>query len=535
MKLLTLVPPALCLCGAALLVSPLWPSRAFSKTGESLSENQRDFRVFDNFADATANDNVTPAAMFPGQVGAELALWKAPVEWGSTLHGDGSGDPVGGNLLGSGGANFDAFWGGTATGIGNSNGNIASALADCGGGGTLAFTELPAFDGWRIRFCDEWDWDDGPGAAAFGTVDLQGVMTHEYGHALGLGHSTVPGATMTPATGGTATSLRSIAADDIAGIQCVYGVADPAKPTITATVADTGAGTITIYGTNFGATDNEVWFTNAAPSAPGGDPKVTVTGLASMSGGTVLPLAIPAGAGPGDVLVNVSGTGGETLSNAYPTDLAGTFGTPPGPRPDIASVSPTTIEALIPGTAETVTFTGTNLNLATAVLLDGLTIDPARYTVVGPSTITLDMPQADSLGLHELAVTDGTITDVFPVTIVAVPAARLEWGSGDPLNVVDRDDGLDMILAGAVGELHAVRGSPSGPPAQPTLARLAPPGQVLVDAGSFVIPAQGWIAVHLGNLPDPMVVGSTWSGKSFVIAQPRPFAESNDQSITLVP
>ena len=33
-----------------------------------------------NFADAASNDNVTPSPWFPGEVGAELALWKGIVE-----------------------------------------------------------------------------------------------------------------------------------------------------------------------------------------------------------------------------------------------------------------------------------------------------------------------------------------------------------------------------------------------------------------------------------------------------------------------
>jgi hypothetical protein len=58
---------------------------------------------------------------------------------------------------------------------------------------------------------------------------------------------------------------------------------------------------------------------------------------------------------------------------------------------------------------------------------------------------------------------------------------------------------------------------------------------VLVDAGSYVIPASGWIQVHLADLPDPAVVGATWFARSFDLAPPKPFPSSNDQSITLVP
>ena len=89
-KLLLL--PSLCLGGTALLLLPLRESEAFSRLGSNLSVNERDMRLFDNFSDASANDNTTAASQFPGQTGAELALWKGIVEWGSQAHGNGSGD-----------------------------------------------------------------------------------------------------------------------------------------------------------------------------------------------------------------------------------------------------------------------------------------------------------------------------------------------------------------------------------------------------------------------------------------------------------
>jgi matrixin len=530
MNLRPLLLPALSVAGAALLLLPARPTQAFTKLGGLLGETQRDVRLFDNFLDPTANDNLASPAQFPGWTGAELAMWKAIVEWGSGLHGTGSGDPLGGNLLGSGGANFDALWSGNANAIGTTNHNVVSGQTDCGGSGTLAYCETPISDGWRIRFCDEWTWDDGPGSVP-GRWDIQSVMAHEYGHALGLGHSDVGAATMTPGVAEGSTGLRSIHADDIAGIQCIYGVVSGTKPLITATVADAGAGTITIHGSNFGDTSNEVWFTNENVTAPSADPIVRLFGVSSSGGGTLITVSIPADASPGDVMINKSGSGGATLSNAFPTDLVGTFGTPPVPHPAIASVTPSTIDALIPGTAETITITGTSLDLATALTLDGLDIPASRWTVVDAGTLTLDMPMAATLGVHNLAVSDGSGGDTFPVTVVANAGPTLEWGTGDALNPVVRGDGLDMRLAGPVGSLLLVRGSPGGPPSLTRYLRGI--GMPLVDAGAYAIPSNGWLFAHVGGLPDPSLVGSVWHARAF--SPPQPFAVSNDQSITLLP
>jgi hypothetical protein len=93
-------------------------------------------------------------------------------------------------------------------------------------------------------------------------------------------------------------------------------------------VANQLAGTITIYGSSFDSSSNDVWFTSATATTPSGDPRVRVLGVASAAGGKRITVAIPAAAGPGDVLVD-AGAGSEFLSNAFPTDLAGVFGFPP--------------------------------------------------------------------------------------------------------------------------------------------------------------------------------------------------------------
>jgi hypothetical protein len=341
---------------------------------------------------------------------------------------------------------------------------------------------------------------------------------------------------MAPSVSAGSTTIRSIHSDDIAGIQCIYGLASATKPSIVATVAN--AGTLTIHGSDFGATGNEVWFTPSAVTATSIDPIVRVTGVSSSAGGTVITVAIPAAAGPGDVIVNGPGAGGATLSNAFPTDLVGTFGTVPGAHPDLASVTPATIDALIPGTDETITLGGTGLDLATSVLLDGAAIDPARWTIVNATTITLDMPQSPTLGLHQLGVTDGAVTDQFPVTIVAPTTPRYELGSGDPLNVVDRDDGLPFILGGAVGSSHLVVASTSSLPSSNQYVSLGLGNNFtkIFVGSTFVIPAAGWLEVDIptSGLQDPGPAGKTFFSQTIQLGSPAPFPVSNLQSMILV-
>lgn len=292
------------------------PGSAFTLTGISLSPDQRDFRVFNNFADAAANDNQVPDPNFPGAQGAVLAIWKAGVEWGSRLHADGQGDPHQPGDLGSGGANFDFSYQGQASSPGPTNGNTHSVL-NGSSGGVIAFIEGLSAAGWRARYYETWTWNDGPDVQIpGGHFDLQGTATNLFGRALGLGPSTVPDATM--GSGGDFVSKRSIEPDDIAGVQAVYGAASPSKPTITGVMV---LGTqISVTGSGFDPADNTLWFTRENDPLGNGD-VLTLMGVPSTSGGTFLTAMIPAEAQSGDLLVRNQVSGGAGISNAWPYAL----------------------------------------------------------------------------------------------------------------------------------------------------------------------------------------------------------------------
>ncbi len=315
-RLLSCLGPCLGLVGAAVLLSPA-ETRAFEVFGDVLDMTLRDYRILNTFADFRANDNVTPDPDFPGSIGADLAIRKAVAEWGSRPHGTGTTDPTQ-DQLGSGASNFEAFYAGDALLAGGQNQNVISVIA---GGGGVAITDLPIGDGWRIRFFNNTrDWNDGPGIPEGGVdrFDIQGVMAHEFGHALGLDHSAVIGATMennnSPDFG---VNLRSIEADDIAGLQFLYGALDPLKPELD-TYEFVGPGRIRITGTGFDDLDNEVWFTPEDATLPMNHPVVIVEAQPSSAGGTAIELDIPAEAGPGSLAVKVPGIRSSTITNVFP-------------------------------------------------------------------------------------------------------------------------------------------------------------------------------------------------------------------------
>jgi hypothetical protein len=52
--------------------------------------------------------------------------------------------------------------------------------------------------------------------------DINGIMAHEVGHVIGIGHSNVSGATMYPSVSACNTSVRSLASDDFAARDNLY-------------------------------------------------------------------------------------------------------------------------------------------------------------------------------------------------------------------------------------------------------------------------------------------------------------------------
>jgi len=83
---------------------------------------------------------------------------------------------------------------------------------------------------------------DGSCNASLGNgVYLHDLTTHEFGHMLGLQHSSDPSATMASGYATCSTTQRTLESDDIAGIQSLYGTSSaPPPPPPTSTVSPDG-------------------------------------------------------------------------------------------------------------------------------------------------------------------------------------------------------------------------------------------------------------------------------------------------------
>ncbi|MED6334021.1 MAG: matrixin family metalloprotease [Planctomycetota bacterium] len=318
MKLHHLLLPSLALGAGALLTATAPDAAGYNLLGFSLDLNQRDFRVFNNFSDPSANNNQDLDDNFPGYRGAIMAIWKAHVEWQSVAHGTGDGDSTQPGGLGSGSANFDPSFQGESPLPGGIDENIHSEISGCSGG-LYAFTEQPDADGWRVRYYACVAWADGPdGQLNPGEIDLQGVACHQAGHAAGLGHSVDHDASMYAVVTGTGVSLRSIESDDRSGIMAAYGSAGANKPRIDQVIVV--GDVLTVNGAHFSPNDNQIWFTRGGPGGDGYP--VKATGL--PSNGLQLTCIIPPEAGKGDILVRRGATAHQDLSAAHPSYLAET-------------------------------------------------------------------------------------------------------------------------------------------------------------------------------------------------------------------
>jgi hypothetical protein len=124
---------------------------------------------------------------------------------------------------------FGFYYMGTTTGNTVANNGRNEVFFRSDSNGSAIATTYYWVSGTQALDADIVFWDGGfkffTGASGCsGGFYIEDVATHEFGHALGLGHSPVTDATMVSGTGYCATWKRSLASDDIAGIDAVYPI-----------------------------------------------------------------------------------------------------------------------------------------------------------------------------------------------------------------------------------------------------------------------------------------------------------------------
>ena len=110
-----------------------------------------------------------------------------------------------------------------------------------GASGTLAHAYYPSTTYWGIAGDVHMDTGENWKLGAGGGIDFVEVMTHEIGHALGLGHESTNSAIMNPYYGGRFSGLGTgyLIADDINGIRALYGTGTGSVTSLSSNTAPT--------------------------------------------------------------------------------------------------------------------------------------------------------------------------------------------------------------------------------------------------------------------------------------------------------
>ena len=163
------------------------------------------------------------------------------------------------------GSSFRYNYGGRVndTSTGNDGRNVV-IFRNASGGGALA-TTYSWWSGSSLVDSDVIVWDGdytfftGTSGCSGGAY-LEDVLTHELGHALGLNHSSDTAATMYPSLSWCSMDMRTLAADDMAGAQALYGKAGAAPANTAPSVSissPTGGSFLTTSSIQFTASAND--------------------------------------------------------------------------------------------------------------------------------------------------------------------------------------------------------------------------------------------------------------------------------------
>jgi len=164
---------------------------------------------------------------------------------------------------------------------------------------------------------------------------IEDVATHELGHALGLLHSTVGDATMYPSVSQCSQELRSLAPDDIAGAQSLYGsqrTTTNTAPTVTINTPSNNASV---------AQGSAIAFSGSGSDAEDGNVTSSLTWRSNVSGQIGTGGSFSAVLPSGTHVITATGTDSKGLSSSRSVTITVAGAPPPSnTAPNVTLSSP---------------------------------------------------------------------------------------------------------------------------------------------------------------------------------------------------